>query len=293
MIGLSEPENEFGRDLGGAVGVGVAVDGAGPIDPCKRVFGAAIGVEHGQERGKVVFLGVALVVAVARDLEFPPERAVLDDEEGVAAREGEELGSDAEAGKGDFGHHGVAAAGGVAAPELGGAVEDFEEGFVPEADGEVGGLRGGGGGGVEGGGEEEGAVDVGEGVEGDAVLGEEGEVGVGGVVEEGGGEEAAGGGDEGGGGAEGAFGVGDEFVEEGRGEGEVGYGGVGVDVDVEEVWGGLVEEEVPEGGEVEIGVGEEEEGDFEGGVFGGEVEVFGGVVVGVGVGVGDGAVEEG
>jgi len=222
----------------------VTVDGAGPINFGERVFGAAIRICHGQERGKVMLLGVAFVVAVAGDLEFPPEGSVLDDEESVAAREGEELGADAELFEGDFGHHGVAAAGGVAFPELGSVGEDFDERFVLEADTDAGGFRIGG---VEGGGEEEGAVGVGEGVERDAVLGEEGEVGVGGVVEEGSGEEAARGGDEGGGGAEGAFG-GDEFVGEERGEGARDVdGGVGVDVDVEEVGWGVAEVEVPEG----------------------------------------------
>jgi len=223
----------------------MAVDGAGPINSCERVFGAAIRICHGQKRGKVMLLGVAFLVAVTGDLEFPPERSILDDEEGVAAREGEELGTNAELFEGDFGHHGVAAAGSVAFPELGSVGDDFDERFVLEADADAGGF---GIGGVEGGGEEEGAVGVGEGVEGDAVLGEEGEVGVGGVVEKGSGEEAARGGDEGGGGAEGAFG-GDEFVgEEGGEEGARDVdGGVGVDVDVEEVGGGVVEEEVPEG----------------------------------------------
>ena len=42
---------------------------------------------------------------------------------------------------------------------------------------------------------------------------------------------------------------------------------------------------------MEIGVGEEEEGDFERGVFGGEVEEFGRVGMGI-AGMGNGAVEE-
>ena len=49
----------------------------------------------------------------------------------------------------------------------------------------------------------------------DAMLGDEGEVGIGRVVEESGGEEVASGGDKGWGGAEGGFG-GDEFVTEKR-----------------------------------------------------------------------------
>ncbi|RDX81238.1 hypothetical protein CR513_38108, partial [Mucuna pruriens] len=201
----------------------MAVDGASPINPGESVFGAAIRVGHGQESGKIMLLRVAIVVAVTGDLEFPPEGSVLDDEERVAARDGEELRSDAKLVEGDLGRHGVAATGDVALPELGRVGDDFDEGF------------------------------------------------------------AARGGDEGGGGAEGAFG-GDEFGLEEGGEGarEV-DGGVGVDVDVEEVGGDVAEEGVPERGEVKIGVGEEEEGDFEGGV-----EEFGGVVgVGVGIGVSD------
>lgn len=63
-------------------------------------------------------------------------------------------------------------------------------------------------------------------------------------------------------------------------------GRIGVDVYVEEirVWGGL-EEVVPERGKVEVGVGEEEEGDLELGIAaGGEAREFVG---------GGGAVQEG
>ncbi|KOM49260.1 hypothetical protein LR48_Vigan08g008700 [Vigna angularis] len=63
------------------VSIGVTVDGVGPINSGERVFGAAIRICHGQERGKVMLLGVAFVVAITGDLEFPPEGSVLDDEE--------------------------------------------------------------------------------------------------------------------------------------------------------------------------------------------------------------------
>lgn len=73
---------------------------------------------------------------------------------------------------------------------------------------------------------------------------------------------------------------------------------VGVDVDIVETWAGLVEEFFPEGDEVEVGVGEEEEGNFgaEGG--GGAKSGFGGGEVGFdgvggGRGEGDGFVEKG
>lgn len=51
-------------------------------------------------------------------------------------------------------------------------------------------------------------------MERDAVLGEDGEVGIGGVVEDGVGEEATGGGDQGGGGAISALGIRNEVGEE-------------------------------------------------------------------------------
>ena len=52
-----------------------------------------------------------------------------------------------------------------------------------------------------------------------------------------------------------------------------------MDIDVVEVFGnGILEKLLPERGEVEVGVGEEEESDLEFGVFGGEVgECVGGV----------------
>ncbi|WVZ20461.1 hypothetical protein V8G54_007783 [Vigna mungo] len=105
--------------------------------------------------------------------------------------------------------------------------EDFDERFILEADDDVGGFRIRG---VEGGGDEEGVVGVREEMERDAMLGEEGEVGVGGVVEEGSGKDA-------------------HDVDR----------GVGVDVDVEEVGGVVVEEKVEEfegvGGKGGEGVG--------------------------------------
>lgn len=143
-------------------------------------------------------------------------------------------------------------------------------------------------------------VEVVKGVQRDTVLRNQGEVGVRRVVKEGGGDEAARGGDEGRGGPLGSF-RNDDFIGEnagGRGDFDR---RVGVDVDVVEIRGSMVEEEVPEGEEVKVGVGEEEEGDFgaEGG--GGAEAGFGGgavVVVVVGIrgrlgGEGYGFMEEG
>lgn len=203
-----------------------------------------------------------------RKAKLVPEKNVTHHHARVAASENEELRPHAEGGEGDFWEHRVFATRGVAVEEVGFVGENLNEAFMW-----VSGVF------------EEKVVSELKGVKRDAVLGEKGEVVVEGVVEEGGGEEAAGGGDEGGGGAGGGF-RGDEagavMEDAAAGESDV-LGGIRVDVDVEEavvVVGGR-EEFFPEGGEGEIGIGEEEEGDFRGG---GEV--------GGGVG-GGGAAEEG
>lgn len=124
---------------------------------------------------------------------------------------------------------------------------------------------------------EEGTVCKIERVERDTGLGNNGKIGIGGVIKQGKGEEAAGGRDQGRGGTLSGLGR-DESASEGRGgEGrrQRGFdGGVGVDVDIEEV-GAVVEEALPERGEVERAVGEEEEGDL-GGAAVGEAEGGGG-----------------
>lgn len=185
-VGASQAVNKVRRDLRRGVGMGVAVPGAGPVDPGEGKPGRAIRILHGEECGEVVLFGVAGFRGEAGEAELVPEAEVTDDDARVAAGEDEELGADAEGGEGDFGEHGGTR--GVARVEVGVVGEDLDEAAV-------------GKGGVF----EEVVVDEGEGVEGDAVLGEEGEVEVEGVVEECGGDEAAGGGDEGGGGAGGGF----------------------------------------------------------------------------------------
>lgn len=210
-----------------------------------------------------------------RKAKLVPEKNVTHHHARVAASENEELRPHAEGGEGYFWEHRVFATRGVAVEEVGFVGENLNEAFMW-----VSGVF------------EEKVVSELKGVKRDAVLGEKGEVVVEGVVEEGGGEEAAGGGDEGGGGAGGWF-RGDEVVEDAAGDGDV-FGGVGVDVDVEEavavVIGGRRREELlPERGEGEIGVGEEEEGDFRGGgevggCVGGGGAAEEGEVVGVGRG---------
>jgi hypothetical protein len=98
-------------------------------------------------------------------------------------------------------------------------------------------------------------------VERDAVLGDNREEGVGGIVEYGGGEHSARGGDQGRGGAIGALGSDETAAENAGRDGDV-DGGIGMDVNVVEIGSGFGEEALPKGGEVEVGVGEEEEGDF-------------------------------
>lgn len=100
------------------------------------------------------------------------------------------------------------------------------------------------------------------------MLRDDGEVGVEWVVEEGSGEEASRGGDEGWVGAGGFLGGYEAAGEYASGRGDFGRG-IGVDVDVVEVFV-VLEEELPERGEMEIGVGEEEEGDLGFAIGGGD-----------------------
>jgi len=82
-------------------------------------------------------------------------------------------------------------------------------------------------------------------MERDAVLGEDGEEGIGGVVKDGVGDEASGGGDQGGGGAISALGIRNELGEENPcGFCNIGVG-IGVDVNVEEIFVSGFEELFP------------------------------------------------
>lgn len=121
-------------------------------------------------------------------------------------------------------------------------------------------------------------MDKSEGMEGDTVLGEDREEGVVGVVKEGGGEEAACGGDEH---RRGPLRLlrRDEAVLKNSGWMSHLNGWIGVDVDVVEIF--ITSEELfPQRGEVEVGVGEEEECDLELRVGGAEMRKGGGQIGG-------------
>lgn len=183
----------------------------------------------------------------------------------MASGEEEELGPDPELLERDLRHHREASTGGVTLPETGRFGEGLDEALGPDLEAHLGQLgvgAGGGSGQVEGGGEKERIIDVPEGVERDAVLGQNSEEEIGRVVDDGRGKEAARGGDEGCGGAVSALGGDEAVVEDGAGrEGDVG-GGIGMDVNIVKIGVGFGEEKGPEGGEVEVRVGEEEEGDL-------------------------------
>ena len=117
---------------------------------------------------------------------------------------------------------------------------------------------------------EEEIIHVCEGMQGDAMLRDESEIRISRIVEESGSEEATGSRDESGGGALGLLGSDEAAIEYAAGMGDSG-GGVSVDVDVVEATVAAAEEDLPERGEVEVGVGEEEEGDLGAGSgFGGD-----------------------
>lgn len=104
-------------------------------------------------------------------------------------------------------------------------------------------------------------IDISEGMERNAVLGENRKESVSRVVENRGGKKPTRGGDEGSGRAVGAFGGDEAVVEDTRRARDV-DGGIGVDVNVVEI-GIAIEESFPEGSEMQVGIGEEEESDLE------------------------------
>lgn len=191
MIRKPELVNQLRGDFLRLVGVRMTLDSSSPIDTCESVTSATLGILNVHQRGEVMLLGETLVT---RDLELPPQDTVSDGEERVSPRHDEEVRAHPELLERDLGEHGVSSTSDVAFPEPRLVGDELEEATVREADASGGGRRI-----VRG--LEEGTVDEGEGAERDAVLGEDGEVGVGGVVEEGGGEETARGGDQSWGGA--------------------------------------------------------------------------------------------
>ena len=155
----------------------------------------------------------------------------------------EKLGPDPEFFEGHFRVHREPSPRHVPLPQPRRVGQDLDEAAVPGSDPGLG--FGFGFGFIERFGHEEGVVDVAEGVERDAVLRQDGEVRVGGIVDDRRREEAARGGDERGRRAVGALGSDEAFAEDaGSGAREV-HGGVGVDVDVVEVGGLVLEEAIP------------------------------------------------
>lgn len=201
-----------------------------------------------------MLLRVAGIQIQTRHLELPPQPPIPDHGERVLPGQDKKLRPDTKLLETDLREHNPLSARVVPVRERRLFIEDLDEALAGL--GEEGRKRF-----VRG--SEEGFVDEGEGVERDARLGNEGEVGVIGVFEEGGREEAALGGDESGGGAFGGA-TGDVAADEDAGEDGGGGFGVEVDVDVEErgFGRGGGEESVPERSEGKGGVCEEEEGDL-------------------------------
>lgn len=105
-------------------------------------------------------------------------------------------------------------------------------------------------------------------MEWDTELGKDSEVSVGGIIKYSGGQEAAHGGDQSGRRTVGTFGMLNELVFENTIWASDIYRGIGMDIDIVEIFIRF-KELFPQRSEVEIGVGEEKEGDLELGVFGG------------------------
>lgn len=145
-----------------------------------------------------MLLRVTLVGSITRQLKFPPKRPIFYDQQRVFPSQHKELRSSSELLERHLRHHHETATRYVAFPQSGFLGNDLDERFVLDSDtvlSQVGRVVVRVGAKIELFGGEEGAVDVIERMERDAVLGEDSEVRIGRIVEDGGGEEAAGGGD--------------------------------------------------------------------------------------------------
>lgn len=199
-----------------------------------------------------MLLGITRMNIQTRELKFLPQLPILKHEQRVSFRQDEKLRSDSELLERYLRQHHVLATRGVPLGEVRISREDLDEALVL-------GLRREG---VQYSDRvpEEGAVDESERVEGNARLGDECEVQIQWIVEDGVGHEPTRGGDECGRRALGSLGRYEPVLEELVSVRELG-GGIGVDVDVVEAF--VAGEELgPDGGEDEIGVCEEEEGNF-------------------------------
>ena len=121
-------------------------------------------------------------------------------------------------------------------------------------------------------------VDVSERMKRDTVLGEDSEVGIGGVVKECGGYQPTCSGDEGRRGAISSLRLNESSLENAGGGVRDIDGWIGMDINVVQIGRAPVEESIPKRSEMEVGVGEEEKGDLQFRIFGGKVREFGRVV---------------
>ena len=141
---------------------------------------------------------VTLVGSITRQLKFSPKRPIFYHQQRVLPSQHKELRSNSELLEGHFRHHHETATCYVPFPQSGFLGNDLDERFILDSDtvlsqdGRVG-VRVGGEIKVFGG--EEGAINIIEGMERDAILGEHSKVSIGGIVEDGGSDKAAGGGD--------------------------------------------------------------------------------------------------
>ena len=117
-------------------------------------------------------------------------------------------------------------------------------------------------------------VDVSERMKRDTVLGENSEVGIGGVVEESGGYQPTRGRDEGRRGSIRSLRLHESSLENAGGGARDIDGWIGMDINIVQIGRTPVEESIPKRSEMEVGVGEEEKGDLQFRIFGGKVGEF-------------------
>lgn len=188
-----ESLNQLRHHFLGSISIRMPFHSASPVNLSQGIPSTPIRILHIQQRRKIMLLGVTSVRTITRKLKLPPQDPIFDSQQRMSPRHDKKLRTNSELLKRNLGEHSVPPPSVVPFPEPRLVGDELDEGPKQDPDASRTRIRVGL---IERRGFEEGGVDVAEGMQRDAVLGEDCEVSVGGVVEEGRCEEAARRGDE-------------------------------------------------------------------------------------------------
>lgn len=86
----------------------MAISSPSPINTSKSVLGTAIQIHHGKKSWKIVLFRITIIRSFARNLKFPPQHPIINNQQRVLSSQHEELGSNTKLLKGNLRHHGEA-----------------------------------------------------------------------------------------------------------------------------------------------------------------------------------------